>query len=644
MRIIKRAVHFDYHTMPGIYNINEQFDAAPFAQTLADAHVDYINFFALCNLGFCYYPTKVGIPYPGIKGDMLGDILNECHKRGIGVTAYINIGLMHELMRKHPEWCRVDKGGQIILGDRTANFFRTLCYNSPQYHEFLLAIIKEICAYDIDGLFCDCMQYFPCHCNACTEDMIKEGIPLDDEDQATEFSKRVMYRVSQEIKDIVGPDRYLYLNGMPYYDYRNLQTHVEIECLPSGGWGYDFFWPHVSYARNIQKTVLYMTGRFQASWGDFGGYKGKISIENDLYDGLCNNVLPSVGDHMHPAYGVVGDIYKDVGEIYSRISKYEKYTLGARYFSDIGVITDSAGYLGADYTGLARMLAELKFSFDIVHKDMDISRFALVILPDHMTVDEELGKKLRSFVDNGGRILSSGFSGLRSDASASGKFEFALPEYAIDINGKDESNVSYFNFTNLPEGSADMPWAMYAQAILMTARNKADERARYVKAYFSRHWDGLHGYFYCPPEKETGNTAAAVCGHVAHICFPVFEAYNQCAMREHKLLVKQIIDELLPKPLLRCCHAIPSTSRVTLTGTNDYKLLHVKTTYPEPRGKFDIVEEHGVLMAGSNVSIRGEYKSAALLPDETPVKSEIKDGYTVVTLPEIKGYDMFVLR
>ena len=73
MRKFHRAVHFDFHNMPGIYDINRDFDAAVFAQRLADAHVDYINFFTQCNRGFAYYPTKVGIPYPGAeKGSLRG--------------------------------------------------------------------------------------------------------------------------------------------------------------------------------------------------------------------------------------------------------------------------------------------------------------------------------------------------------------------------------------------------------------------------------------------------------------------------------------------------------------------------------------------------------------------------------------------
>ena len=132
---IKRAIHFDFHTCPGIYDFNRDWDAAAFAQRLADAHVTYINMFAQCNLGFAYYPTKVGIPYPGMKGDLFGDLLRECHARGIRVAAYINVGLNHEHARMHADWCQVNQDGQILWGDRSKNFFRTMCYNSPGYRK-----------------------------------------------------------------------------------------------------------------------------------------------------------------------------------------------------------------------------------------------------------------------------------------------------------------------------------------------------------------------------------------------------------------------------------------------------------------------------------------------------------------------------
>lgn len=38
MRKFHRAGHFDFHNMPGIQDLGRDFDAAAFAQRLADAH------------------------------------------------------------------------------------------------------------------------------------------------------------------------------------------------------------------------------------------------------------------------------------------------------------------------------------------------------------------------------------------------------------------------------------------------------------------------------------------------------------------------------------------------------------------------------------------------------------------------------
>ena len=75
MEMMKRAIHLDFHTMPGIYDFEETFDPVAFAQTLKDAKVEYINAVAQCNLGFCYFPTNVGVRYPYLKTDLFGSII-----------------------------------------------------------------------------------------------------------------------------------------------------------------------------------------------------------------------------------------------------------------------------------------------------------------------------------------------------------------------------------------------------------------------------------------------------------------------------------------------------------------------------------------------------------------------------------------
>ncbi|MCL2518075.1 MAG: hypothetical protein FWF15_05875, partial [Oscillospiraceae bacterium] len=74
------------------------------------------------------------------------------------------------------------------------------------------------------------------------------------------------------------------------------------------------------------------------------------------------------------------------------------------------------------------------------------------------------------------------------------------------------------------------------------------------------------------------------------------------------------------------------------TETDKHKLVHVKVTYPEHRGKLDIIEEHNVLPAGAKITIDGGYKSAKIIPCGTDVLTCCKDGKTEITLPQIVGY------
>ena len=72
--------------------------------------------------------------------------------------------------------------------------------------------------------------------------------------------------------------------------------------------------------------------------------------------------------------------------------------------------------------------------------------------------------------------------------------------------------------------------------------------------------------------------------------------------------------------------------------------MHVKATFPEVRGKMNIIEEHQVIPSGAEVSIKGNYKSAYMVPSKKPVSIVQEDDYTVVSLPEVVGYAMIALE
>ena len=314
------------------------------------------------------------------------------------------------------------------------------------------------------------------------------------------------------------------------------------------------------------------------------------------------------------------------------------------HLSNRGVIVVSGmakGIDGAAHQGAARMLSELKYTFDFVRAERDFSAYKLLILPDGITVNEALAQKLSAFLAKGGKIISTGFSGLTPEKNG-----FALPEWDFEFVSLDESNTTYFQTEFEAEGIADMPYSTYASGISMKEKEGNRLLASSIASYFKKTgWDGLHYYFYTPPKAKDGNATVLMNakGNVAHISFPLFTAYFQSFATVFKAMLDKLLSEMMDKRLL-LAKELPVSSRATLTDAEDFTLLHVKLTYPEIRGKFGIIEEHNVLPAGRQVGVLGEYTAAYLLPEKTPVTFKTEDGYTYLTLPEIEGYGMFLLE
>lgn len=610
MRKMKRAVHIDFHTMPGIADLGTGFTAARIAETLKQAHVDYVNVFARCNIGFSYYPTRVGTPYPGLTWDLLGETIEECHKRDIGVSAYFNAGLNHQLLLDHPGYARIDRQGRVMKEERLEdNFFRSPCMNTA-YREHLLAEIREVAEKKPDGIFLDSMYTVPCYCPSCMRGMRERGISWEDEDAVLQFAEDTMLEMFREIKALLPEGMRLYMNGFEYDKIPDIDSHAEVECLPNAGWGYDYLPIVAPYYRKFTQNRVYMTGRFLGGWGEFGSVKETASLENDVFDALLYGYVPSIGDHMHPRDGLDARLYDRIGKIYEYVERLEPWTDGTEAVTEATIV-------GHRHEGAARMLGELKICYDVLNEDMEFGAYRLLIIPEGTKITPKLAGKLADF---GGAVISCG------DSIAPGGAWDYIEAYET-VENKDR----YYSY----QGEI---WLQGAVGIRM----KSDYPwAGDVEPYFERKYDGFHGYYYNPPMGESGCCAVAKCGKRAHIGFRIFDAYQKLNADFHRNLLRDLLEELLPQKLL--VTDLPCSARVSLMRGSQGDVLHVKATHPVLCGSKAGVEEHTVLPAGKKISVLGEYAKVFLLPELTPVESGIRDGRTQITLPAITGYAPLLL-
>ena len=622
-------MHFDFHTSPGISDLFANFNAENFADKLKQNHVEYINFTARCNMGYSYYNTKIGKKYNGLTRDILKEVLDACHKRNIGVTAYINGGLDHEMMAEHADWCRMNAHGVIYDDDRKNNFFRTCCYNSG-YGEHLIGEIKEIAAYDIDGLFVDCMVDRVCYCSNCVKDMRRKGVDDSSEDAVLEYQHSVKMNMAKKIKEVAtevsGRDLMFYFNGVPWRE--DLHTHAEIECLTgSKVWGYDYFYAVAPYARTRFENLLLMSGRFQIGWGDFGGIKSLCSMQEDLYSAIMNGFELSFGDHLHPVDGLENEVIERIGKVFAEKMLYEPFTEGSKNIAEIGVLAEVDSFQADPYLqGVCKMLCDLHLLYNIYNENANLSGVKLLILPKKFILTEKLRRLLSEYKNQGGKFLFFG------DAINTGA-DFGVLDF-IQIKGKDDSDNAYFTF-----GDSGMRWAMYYPALIIK-NISGKEISRYVGKRFNMLFDGRQELFYRPQGEITEFSAAVLGENSGCVCFDVSKAYLDCFLPETRFLVKNLIDGLLPIKFVEC-KDIPIYAQIAVAKKKEDLIVHVKADYPEIKMGRGIIEAHTYLKS-TEISVEGEY-GVRMLPYLEPVEGRIENGRTVFKTGDFSGYKSFLL-
>ena len=108
-------------------------------------------------------------------------------------------------------------------------------------------------------------------------------------------------------------------NSLPFY------SHLELESLPSGGWGYDHFPITARYARNLGKEFLGMTGKFHTYWGDFHSLKNKAAMEFEVFNMFAQGAQGcSIGDQLHPDGVLSKAAYDLIGHVFETVEKMEE--------------------------------------------------------------------------------------------------------------------------------------------------------------------------------------------------------------------------------------------------------------------------------------------------------------------------------
>ncbi len=531
-----RQIHLDFHTSPDIESIGTAFNKKEWQETLKAAAVDSITCFSKCHHGLSYHPTKVGVQHPHLKFDLLRAQMDACKEIDVRVPVYLSAGVDNTITKIHPEWREINAQGELA-GWNTSPLspgFHKMCFNTP-YLDYLCRQIEEAVTLfpEADGIFLDIIFQGECCCPWCMETMARLGLDPEKEEDRRKNARLALeryYKATTAACKIHNADMPVFHNSGHVTrndsEFLQYQSHLELESLPTGGWGYDHFPESASYAGRTGLDYLGMTGKFHLSWGEFGGFKHPNALRYECAVMTAFGAKCSVGDQLHPNGKLDRSTYELIGAGYNEVAAYEAWCRDSAPVADIAILSSESESgrreeTGAADTGACRMLLEGHHLFSLIGREHDFSEYKLLILPDNIEVDEALKAKIDAFVNGGGKLLLTGRSGL-----VKGGEKFAW-DIGADYFGQSPYEPDYvLGAPGLRPSYIDTPSISYqgSQRINVTS---GQSLGQVFDPYFNRNYKHFCSHQHTPYRPEaSGYDAGVIKGAIAYLAHPVFSIYR----------------------------------------------------------------------------------------------------------------------
>jgi hypothetical protein len=659
-----RQVHLDFHTHADIPDIGEKFNAKTFAGSLKDAHVDSVTVFSKCHHGLSYHPTKVGRMHPHLKFDLLRAQVDALHDVGIKAPVYLTAGWDELAAFEHPEW-------RIVLPDNSFAMFRAPEGNgvgwafldlSTPYLDYLVAQTEEMLEMfpDADGIFMDISFQLHSISSSAKTKMGAMGLDWTNPEDRDIFTNDSVENYFVRIRDAVhkhDPKMPLFFNsghvrrGLRSH-YADFYSHLEVESLPTAGWGYEHFPLSARYIDPLGIPFLGMTGKFHTHWGEVGGYKHPQALIYEVGAMLAQGARVSIGDHLHPSGKLESSTLKLVAPAFKYIADRENWAVDTTNRADIAMLSVEAAerpklvgvpqYYASPDEGCVRILLEAKYAFDVVDLESDFARYRLVILPDTVKVDAALKVKLDAYVKQGGKVLLTGMSGI--DPSSG---------FVLDVGGVWEGtspNTQGDYLLPIPTLQASFvedPLFMYLPAQRVRATDGRVLGDVY-EPYFDRTARHFMGHLHAPARPQpTGYAGGLEKSGYTYLSFPIFSCYQKDGAVAMIEIVERVIDFAMGGNRL-ITTSLPRAGRATVRRQDRWSrdIVHVMHATPALRGTErgstvqpiqDLVPLYETRVS---VATRGPVKSVRLVPSSDALPFAVANDRVDFVVPEFTGHQM----
>lgn len=622
IRLPQRQVHLDFHTSPYITDVAVEFNATEFADTLKRAHVNSVTIFAKCHHGYTYFPSKACPQHPALRGrDLLGEQIEALHRVGIRCPIYITVGWEARAAQEKPEWRAMYKNG--LFGDwptEKPGQWKFLNWLHPEYQDHIAAVTQEVLdryGRDVDGFFYDIVFFPKGACWSPESIKFREKHNLWDDSLAgfehflakaqASFSERFYKQILSARPEATvfinaGSDSFLKrgLGGRARYPF---MTHMEIESLPSGFWGYYHFPRLARSTGHWGKPWLGMTGRFQTLWGDFGGLKPQPALEYECFRSQAMGGANSIGDQLPPRGRLDAGAYDLIGAVYKQCEAAEPFYEGSTALPQIGIYTSGTPGVDGDFTntideGAIQMCDESHYDSFLLDAEDELTGLDLVILGDACRLTPEVIEKLRAYYQSGGRLLISHKGGFGENG------QWALDFLPVRVEKEMPYAPSYWRATeNFWPEFRRSDRVVYERGLLVQAPG-TEMLVERVFPYFQRDDVRYCSHLQTPPRAEASGYPAVLAGErFVYFADPIFFEYRTHGNIAVRDVWKRCVERLIGAPLAGA--GLPSTVFVVPRRRGSDLIVTLLHYIPVRKAlKIDMIEERSSF-AGEILRIRG---------------------------------------
>lgn len=426
-------LHLDHHTKVQD-EVGHEADPEKTERLLRMASPDCIQIHAKGFWGYTTYPSKIGFTPPLLKGDVLGLWTKLAEKLGVPFSCYYNIGRDKEIISHHPDWCRLDKDGNL--------YDNMLCYNTPVVDKYLWPQIEELMdIYNPAGFWFDgsCFTVRVCYCSECLKKFKQETgadaprapeEPLWDEFKEMhrqiyrDFIKAITARIKAKNSDCLVAFNASHSFIMPEapsdVDYLTFDF-ISVSLLPAA---------YCRWCDGMGLPFELMTGVWLQKYDKIEKFGKKIKpachLQQDMAQAISSGGRFNVWDNPTLGSGLVAERMEQIGKV------IKPFMNDRRDCSIDSVrIPDASVLLGAtdlyaktrentvcfpfpDWIGfLCDNLMRSGVNFELISEDrvnnLDI-RSGLLILDDVLRLSEESIIAVKKYAGNGGRVALTGRS------------------------------------------------------------------------------------------------------------------------------------------------------------------------------------------------------------------------------------------